>query len=152
RSAATACPGSPPATAIATSSSARWPPPLRGTGRCETSIHEQGRLMTERFDCAALVFGPHPDDVELFCGGIVIRLVDLGHRTVICDLTRGERASHGTPDERARETEAASAILGIATRENLGLPDAGIDATAPAQLAATVGAIRRLRPEIVLIP
>jgi hypothetical protein len=26
-----------------------------------------------------LVFGAHPDDVEIFCGGTVIRLVELGY-------------------------------------------------------------------------
>ena len=58
-----------------------------------------------------LAFGPHPDDVELFCGGTVIRLGELGHSTAVCDLTRGERASHGTPEERIRELSAAIATL-----------------------------------------
>jgi N-acetylglucosamine malate deacetylase 1 len=99
-----------------------------------------------------LAFGPHPDDVELFCGGTLIRLADLGHSTGIVDLTRGERASHGTPEERARETEAASRVLGLSFRENLGLPDTAIDASSPEQLARCVEVIRRRRPELVLIP
>jgi bacillithiol biosynthesis deacetylase BshB1 len=98
-----------------------------------------------------LAFGPHPDDVELFCGGTLIRLADLGHTTAVADLTRGEKASHGTPDERARETEAASAELGIAFRDNLGLPDTELAAT-PAQIAAVVAELRRRRPELVLAP
>jgi bacillithiol biosynthesis deacetylase BshB1 len=99
-----------------------------------------------------LAFGPHPDDVELFCGGTMLRLADLGHATAVVDLTRGERASAGTPEERARETEAASAILGLRFRENLGLPDTALDAGSREQLLACVAAIRRLRPELVLIP
>jgi N-acetylglucosamine malate deacetylase 1 len=99
-----------------------------------------------------LAFGPHPDDVELFCGGIMIRMADLGYTTAVVDLTRGERASHGTAEERARETEAASRILGLTSRENLGLPDTGIDAASPVQLARCVEVIRRLRPEVVLVP
>jgi N-acetylglucosamine malate deacetylase 1 len=98
-----------------------------------------------------LAFGPHPDDVELFCGGTLIRLGQLGHRTAVVDLTRGERASHGTPEERARECEAASAILGLAQRENLGLPDTQL-AAIPAHIVPVVDAIRRLRPELVLLP
>jgi bacillithiol biosynthesis deacetylase BshB1 len=98
-----------------------------------------------------LAFGPHPDDIELFAGGTMIRLAELGHTTAVCDLTRGERASHGSPEERARETEAASGVLGLAFRENLGLPDTELAAT-PAQLAVVVEVLRRRRPEIVLAP
>jgi bacillithiol biosynthesis deacetylase BshB1 len=98
-----------------------------------------------------LAFGPHPDDVELFCGGTLIRLAELGHTTAVADLTRGEKASHGTPEERARETEAASAELGIAFRDNLGLPDTEL-AAVPAQIAPVVAELRRRRPEIVLAP
>ena len=98
-----------------------------------------------------LAFGPHPDDVELFCGGTVIRLGQLGYTTGVVDLTRGELASHGTPAERAQETVAASAELGLAFRDNLGLPDTGLTA-APDQLAAVVAALRRRRPELVLAP
>jgi N-acetylglucosamine malate deacetylase 1 len=99
-----------------------------------------------------LAFGPHPDDVEIFCGGTIIRLGELGHTTGVVDLTRGERASLGTPEERARESQAASAVLGLSLRENLGLPDTGIDPASPAQLAAVVEVLRRLRPELVLAP
>jgi bacillithiol biosynthesis deacetylase BshB1 len=106
--------------------------------------------MSEAID--VLAFGPHPDDVELFCGGTLRRLADLGHRTAVVDLTRGERASAGTPEERARETEAASAVLGLAHRENLALPDTGLDAASRAQITACVEVLRRLRPELVLIP
>jgi bacillithiol biosynthesis deacetylase BshB1 len=98
-----------------------------------------------------LAFGPHPDDVELFCGGTLIRLAELGHPTALADLTRGEKASHGTPEERARETEAASAELGIAFRDNLGLPDTELAAT-PDQIARVVAELRRRRPELVLAP
>lgn len=98
-----------------------------------------------------LAFGAHPDDVELFCGGIVIRLGELGYTTGVVDLTRGEKASHGTPEERAAETEAASAELGLAWRDNLGLPDTELAAT-PSQLTAVVAVLRRRRPELVLAP
>jgi bacillithiol biosynthesis deacetylase BshB1 len=100
-----------------------------------------------------LAFGAHPDDVELFCGGVLIRLADLGYRTGVIDLTRGELATNGTPAERAREAEAAARVLGLAVRENLGLPDGFLDpAPGSPHLGPVVEAIRRHRPEILLIP
>jgi bacillithiol biosynthesis deacetylase BshB1 len=104
------------------------------------------------FALDVLAVGAHPDDVELFCGGTLIRLADLGHATGVLDLTRGERASHGTPETRAREAEAAALVLGLRVRENLGLPDTGIDPASRDQLSAVVAALRRLRPELLLIP
>lgn len=104
------------------------------------------------YDVDILAFGAHPDDVELFAGGTMLRLADLGHSTAIVDLTRGERASHGTPEERAREAAAAAQVLGLRFRENLGLPDTGLDAGDATQVMAVAGAIRRFRPELVLAP
>lgn len=98
-----------------------------------------------------LAFGAHPDDVELFCGGTLLRLGELGHTTGVCDLTRGEKASHGTPEERAKETEAASVELGLASRDNLELPDTELSPTTT-QIAAVVAILRRRRPELVLAP
>lgn len=103
------------------------------------------------FGVNVLAFGAHPDDVELFCGGIVIRLGELGYTTAVADLTRGEKASHGSPEERARETEAASAELGLASRDNLELPDTELAATT-SQITAVVALLRRRRPELVLAP
>lgn len=109
-----------------------------------------------------LAFGPHPDDVELFAGGTMIRFAQLGHSTGVVDLTRGELSSHGTPETRAAETAAASRILCLRFRENLELPDAfihpwsGYDdpvaAGRTSHLARAVEIIRRHRPELVLLP
>jgi bacillithiol biosynthesis deacetylase BshB1 len=105
------------------------------------------------FGIDVLAFGAHPDDVELFCGGIMIRLADLGHATGIVDLTRGELATHGSVEERAREAAAAGEALGLRLRDNLGLPDGGVDdGPAADALRPVVEALRRHRPEIVLAP
>ena len=100
------------------------------------------------FHVDVLAFAPHPDDVELFCGGIMIRLADLGYATGVVDLTRGELATHGSVEERALEAAAAGRVLGLRVRENLGLPDGGI----ADQVRPVVEALRRHRPEFVLAP
>lgn len=100
-----------------------------------------------------LAFGPHPDDVEIFCGGAVITLATLGYRTGIVDLSRGELASQGTVEERAREAAAAAQVMGLAVRDNLGLPDGFIDGAPDSpHLPVVVASLRTHRPELVLIP
>lgn len=98
-----------------------------------------------------LAFGPHPDDVELCAGGYLLKARHAGYRCAIVDLTRGEAGSRGTAASRARETEAASERLGLVGRENLGLPDGGLEVTA-AMTEPVVAAIRRWRPRLVVAP
>jgi bacillithiol biosynthesis deacetylase BshB1 len=98
-----------------------------------------------------LVFGPHPDDIEIGLGGTVARHAARGDRVGLCDLTRGELGTNGTPEERLREAEAARAVLGATWRGNLGWPDGGIDGTA-GQIRAAAELIRRARPRVVAIP
>ncbi len=99
-----------------------------------------------------LAIGIHPDDVEIGCGGTVATLSARGDEVVILDLTRGESSSNGTPEERAREADAAARILGVARRINAALPDAGLRFDDPDQRRAIVEAIRSVRPHVVLIP
>jgi len=61
-----------------------------------------------------LVFGPHPDDLEIGVGGIVARHAALGFSVGLCDLTAGEMGSNGTVEERLEESEAARKVLGAA--------------------------------------
>ncbi len=105
--------------------------------------------MTAPFDL--LVLAAHPDDAELCCGGTILRCTDAGCSVAIVDLTRGETGTRGTPEQRAREAEAAARSLGIATRENLGLPDGGL-ADDERALVGVIGVIRRLRPTLLLAP
>src|SRR5688572_4857715 len=78
----------------------------------------------ERLDL--LVFGPHPDDIEIGLGGSIAKHTAAGHRVGLCDLTRGELGSNGTVEERAAEGQAAREVLGAAFRDTLGWPDGGI--------------------------
>jgi N-acetylglucosamine malate deacetylase 1 len=100
----------------------------------------------------ALFFGAHPDDVELTSGGLAALLASHGHAVAIVDLTRGEAASRGTPEVRAREAAAAAAALGVAERRSLGLPDLGIDRRDPGQMRAVIECLRAYRPRLVVAP
>lgn len=100
----------------------------------------------------ALVFGAHPDDVELTSGGLAATLASHGHAVAIVDLTRGEASSRGTPEQRAAEAAAGAAALGVAARHGLALPDLGLDRHDPAQLAAVVACLREHRPGLVVAP
>jgi bacillithiol biosynthesis deacetylase BshB1 len=98
-----------------------------------------------------LVFGPHPDDLEIGLGGTIARHTSEGRTVGLCDLTRGELSSDGTVEERQSEAMAATRVLGAAWRENLGWPDGGIAAT-PEMLRSAADLIRRARPRAVAIP
>jgi bacillithiol biosynthesis deacetylase BshB1 len=98
-----------------------------------------------------LVFGPHPDDVEIGLGGTVARHVALGRAVGLCDLTAGELGSNGTAAERRAEGEAARAVLGAAWRVNLGWPDRAIG-SAPSHVPQAAALIRQARPRVVALP
>jgi bacillithiol biosynthesis deacetylase BshB1 len=97
-----------------------------------------------------LAFAAHPDDVELCAGGTMCLLARKGYRTGVVDLTRGELSTRGTPETRAEEAAEAGRIMGLAVRENLGIPDGGIDNT-PAHRESVIRSLRRHRPSIVLL-
>ena len=103
-------------------------------------------------NASAVFFGAHPDDVELTSGGLAAMLAAHGHRVIVADLTRGEMASRGTVDERTAEAAEAARALGVAARENLELPDLGIDRASRAQLEVVVDCLRRHRPSLVIAP
>ena len=45
---------------------------------------------------------PHPDDVEITCGGTIAKLVKLGHKVGVLHMTNGEPTPRGTPRSRRR--------------------------------------------------
>src|SRR2546426_5379931 len=98
-----------------------------------------------------LVFGPHPDDIEIGLGATIAKHVAMGLRVGLCDLTAGEMGSNGTVEERLAEAEAARAVLGAAWRVNLRWPDGAIVSSDDHVRAATE-LIRRARPRAVALP
>jgi len=98
-----------------------------------------------------LVFGPHPDDIEIGMGATVAHHAAAGARVGLCDLTAGEMGSNGSVEERLAEGEAACGVLGAAWRVNLRWPDRGIGGT-PEHIRDAAGLIRRVRPAAVALP
>jgi bacillithiol biosynthesis deacetylase BshB1 len=95
-----------------------------------------------------LVVAAHPDDAEITMGGTLLMLARAGRRLGVVDLTRGELGTRGSAGERERETRAASEMLGLALRENLGLPDGRVSAgLEPRERLAAL--VRRHAPQIV---
>jgi len=105
--------------------------------------------MTQGTDLLAI--GAHPDDVELTCGGTLIKAARQGYRTGVVDLTGGETGTHGSRSVRQREAEAAAELMGVAIRVNAGLRDAGLHNT-DATRRGVVELLRRLRPRVVILP
>src|SRR6516162_1846510 len=94
-----------------------------------------------------LVIAPHPDDAELAVGGTILLLKAQGASVGVLDLTSGEPTPHGSPEIRRRETDAATAILRLDWRGNLGLPNRSLMADLDAR-RQVAGALRELRPRI----
>ncbi len=97
-----------------------------------------------------LALAAHPDDVELCAGGTACLLARQGYRVGIADFTRGELGSRGTPELRMEEAHRAAEIIGLAARENLGLPDGDI-ANTKNNRREVIRLVRRYRPHVVLI-
>jgi bacillithiol biosynthesis deacetylase BshB1 len=96
-----------------------------------------------------LAFGAHPDDVELGCGGSLAKAVSEGKKVGIVDLTLGEMATRGTPQVRAKESQAAADILGVSIRENLNFKDAFIFNNESHQMKV-IAVLRKYQPRVVL--
>lgn len=92
---------------------------------------------------------PHPDDLEITCGGTLAKLVKQGYRVGIIDLTSGEPTPRGSDEIRKSEAETARQILGVHVRINLGLPNRILMDSPEARFR--LGAeLRRLQPRIVI--
>src|SRR5689334_16198893 len=102
-------------------------------------------------DVDLLAVAAHRDDVELTCGGTLIKAARQGHRTAVLDLTQGEMGTRGSAATRGAEASRAAEIMGLVLRENLDLPDAGILNDPPTR-ERVARVIRRLRPRIVIAP
>jgi len=98
-----------------------------------------------------LAIAAHPDDVELTCGGTLLKMAQLGYATGILDLTAGEMGTRGTPEMRAKEADKAGKLLGVKWRGTLGVPDSDVQPSRQHKLRLA-SVIRELRPKTVILP
>jgi N-acetylglucosamine malate deacetylase 1 len=103
--------------------------------------------MPDRLD---IVFtAPHPDDLEIGCGGTIALLSQQGYRVGMVHMTNGEPTPRGTPEQRMAEARKAADILGAAHMEMLPLCNRELMDDPPARYAlATV--LRRYRPRVLI--
>jgi bacillithiol biosynthesis deacetylase BshB1 len=102
----------------------------------------------DRLDVLAVA--PHPDDLEITCGGTLAALVKQGYRVGMVDLTTGEPTPRGSLEQRAAEAEAARSVLGVPVRLNLGLPNRVL-MDCPEHRFVVATAFRRFRPTLVIV-
>jgi bacillithiol biosynthesis deacetylase BshB1 len=98
-----------------------------------------------------LAIAAHPDDVELTCGGTLLKSAQQGYKTGILDLTAGEMGTRGTPETRGKEAARAAEILQVSYRGTLGVPDSDVQPSRQHKLALA-RKIRELRPHTVILP
>lgn len=98
-----------------------------------------------------LAIAAHPDDVELTCGGTLLKMAQKGYKTGILDLTEGEMGTRGSRDIRAKESARAARLLQVSWRGNLNVPDTDVQPDRPYKLHLAA-VIRELRPRTVILP
>ncbi len=98
-----------------------------------------------------LAFGAHPDDVELTCGGVLVKAARKGASVGIIPLTRGEMGTRGSEELRAKEFENAAKIIGAKIYHPLDLPDSYLAVDKNAKLKV-IQEIRKYKPTLILLP
>jgi len=103
--------------------------------------------MSDRLD---IIFtAPHPDDLEIGCGGAIAKLVKLGYKVGMIHMTNGEPTPRGSPETRAIECAEAARILGATVCETLTLTNREL-MDGPASRYTLATAIRKYRPRILV--
>ena len=96
-----------------------------------------------------LFAAPHPDDLEIGCGGTIALLADQGYRVGMVHMTNGEPTPHGSVEQRLAEARLAANVLGAHVLEVLPLTNRELMDGPPARYAlATL--LRRYRPRILV--
>ena len=99
----------------------------------------------------SVAFGAHPDDIELFCGGTVIKLGSQGHKIGVISLTRGELGTRGSPEIRSQEFQEAATLLKLSTHKMLDIPDGNVAVNWENKLKI-IREIRTYQPAVVFAP
>jgi len=96
-----------------------------------------------------LALAPHPDDIEIGCGGALSALSAAGDEVHLFVATDGSRG--GEAAVRRAEQEAAAAIMGVHALHWGGFTDTRLSA-ASAELIEHIGAlVKRIMPDMVFV-
>ncbi len=98
-----------------------------------------------------LAFGAHPDDCELFCGGLLLKMRNEGYTIGLADLTKGELSTKGSVQERKQEAEEAASFLDAQFRRSLDMPDGYLEPSRERK-EKVARLVRQKRPRVVLLP
>ena len=112
-------------------------------------MSEAESAKVESLELDVLAVFSHPDDAELTAAGTLLKLKSMGYKTGVCDVTRGEMGTRGTPEGRAEEAREAARIMRLDVRLNLEQPDGHVWLTEESR-TAMVRVIRRHKPKVIL--
>lgn len=92
---------------------------------------------------------PHPGEAEVYCGGLIAKLVRHGRKVAILDLTAGEAGSYTYLEQKLDEAQEVASLLGVSWRACVKLPDARIENTMMSRMTVT-GEIKRMKASLVV--
>lgn len=118
-------------------------PPVSGSG----SLRRPG-------PARVMVIGAHPDDADIFCGGLALRLIDRGFKVKFVSMTDGRMGHHiYSPDETAKvrrmETLEAARRMKLDGYDIYGYPDCGLFPTDEAR-KNVARKIREYQPDYII--
>ena len=106
---------------------------------------------TKKIKLDVLAIAAHPDDTEITCGGLLIKMAKMGRKTGVLDLTKGESGTFGDESIRIQEANAAGKVMGLSYRQFVGLPDSAIEYNQENKMKIAQ-IIRDTAPELVVLP
>ena len=109
------------------------------------ALLEKPKEVSQKKRKTVLAIGAHPDDVEIGCGGILLRHVSDGNRVVVLTLSAG--AAGGEKAIRSTEAKSAAKTMGVELRI-ANLADTSISpGNGTIELIASL--IEEIKPDIV---
>ena len=100
-----------------------------------------------------MMIGAHPDDMELRCGGLALRLRQKGHQVMFLSMTDGsaghQHSGRETMARRRKEEAAATARIFDIDYKIMPNPDGELEATLAVR-KALMREIRRFSPHVIL--
>ena len=97
-----------------------------------------------------LAIGVHPDDIEVGCGGFLIKAKKQGYSIGMLILTKGGASPNGSEEIREAEAEKAAKFLKVDYFEMLDFKDGQVEYSAQDASSAVADKLVVLKPKLVL--